>query len=47
MQWDKSSQEPSLIQEVRKSLVDDMIFKLRSKGKGAGAKGKSSGKENK
>lgn len=30
--WDESSGEPNLIPEVRKSILDKMIFKLRSKG---------------
>lgn len=32
MQWDKSVGEPSLMQEVRKSIIDEVIFNLRSKG---------------
>ena len=32
MQWDNSSGEPYLIQKVRQSLLDEMMFRLRSKG---------------
>lgn len=54
MQWDNSSGEPYLIQKVRQSLLDEMMFRLRSKGwlvefneiKVQGGKGESPGKKN-
>ena len=32
MQWDKLAGEPNLFQEVRKSVIGEVTFKLRSRG---------------